>query len=189
MINYDWRAFLALEDDFLKTLDFVEFHENNYKTFSIRYRSIILQACTEIESIAKQLYKGSEKYNLFNFIKWNYKEREGECLSSIEISLPLFNDKFFPWKGRLSENVHMPHFWSAYNDIKHERKIESATLENTRDSIGALFSLLLIRYSKDHSNGFSQKFSSINFPKAFDYPGLQPCHMITEDSCKISIPF
>lgn len=129
MIHYDWRAFLALEDDFLKTLDFVEFHKDNYKTFSIRYRSIILQACTEIESLTKLLYHGNEKYSLFQFIQWNYKKNKEQCLSKIEVLLPLFNEKFFPWsgdalfkKGINPDSLQEPNFWSAYNNIKHDGK-------------------------------------------------------------------
>ena len=45
--NFKWRCLLALEEDLLLTQNFVELDNDNAETFSLKYRSIILQACAE----------------------------------------------------------------------------------------------------------------------------------------------
>ena len=49
------RGFLFHEKELMSTQDTVELHEDNYKTFSLKYRSIIMQACIEIEGILKHI--------------------------------------------------------------------------------------------------------------------------------------
>lgn len=165
--------------------------------FSIKYRSIILQACGEIEEISKKIYKhleGNKKFNIYEFIKHIYDNYD-DNLSSIKILLPLFNFHVYPWKGTFfvnsktgaDENFEEPNFWKAYNEIKHEGKIESATLKIAIDALAALFSLLLIRYSKKHNKNFSQEISAFHYPKIFDYPGLMPDIIIMENFFNVLI--
>ena len=182
--NFNWRCFLALEQDLINTENFVEFHKANYKTYSIKYRSIIMQACSEIEIILKKICgispddktKSMEDYA--KFITSSHKD-----FYNVEILIPSHNEKIKPWPS-LSKP---PNFWTAYNNIKHQGKLEDATLENSINALAGLLSLLLAWYIESNGSDFSRN-ESIKLPNLFAYPGLGADHLILESSHHIKIP-
>jgi len=184
--NLNWRCFIALEEELVNTQNFVEIHKSNYKTFSIKYRSIIMQACSEIEIIYKKVCgidhaNKADMKTYRDFIKNNHHQD----FFNIEVLIPIYNEKLKPWFVCAEDRS--PEFWSAYNTIKHQGKLEEATLENAISSLADLFSLLLLWYFKSHGREFSGN-EAISLPKLFNYPGLSPTFIVTEDSHNIKIP-
>lgn len=183
--NSHWRFFLALEDELFKTQDFVDFHANNENTFSIKYRSIILQACSEIEKMCKLICGISLDDNSNMAIYRDYLNNHHCDFSTIEIQMPLYRGRIHPWTNLAHGKS--PEFWSEYTQIKHEGKLEAATLKNAIDSLSGLFALLLAWYFKTNGNEFSSN-KNITEPRLFSYPGLGAEHLVTSDSYNIKIP-
>jgi len=184
--NLNWRCFLALEEELANTQNFVEIQKNNYKTFSIKYRSIIMQACSEIEIIYKRIcnIEPESKTDMKIYRDFIINNHHQDFFN-VEVLIPIYHEKLKPWLV-CTENK-SPEFWRAYNVIKHQGKLEEATLENAINSLAGLFSLLLLWYFKSHGREFSGN-EAISLPKLFNYPGLSPTFIVTEDSHNIKIP-
>lgn len=186
--NLSWRFFLAIEKQLIDSHRYIEPVKANYNTFSIHYRSIILQACSEFENICKKIcdMQPDDRKNINDYLHfiWKYHQRFFE----IEISIPLYNEKLmlFIEGEKLLEGGKLP-FWQAYNEIKHQGKIEQATFKNAIDSVAALFAILLAWYKKSCGSDFSAA-ENMELPKLFDYPGLQPRNLLMESSYNVEVP-
>jgi len=183
--NLSWRCFLALEEEFINTQYFVEIHKNNYQAFSIRYRSIIMQACAEIEIILKRIcsMKSSERVDVKDYFE--FLEKNHSDFLNIEVSMPAYKELIKPWLGFSKDSP--PKFWTENNKIKHAGGFEKSTLENAIYALGALFSLLLAYYVNSHGNTFSEN-DEIAMPKLFYYAKLDAGYLVTEQSHRISVP-
>lgn len=168
--NEKWRCFLMLEKDFITIQEYVEFNTNNYKSYSIKFRSIISQACSEIDIIFKlicgfPLDERKELDDYFGYFQMNHQE-----FITTEISLPLYNinniSPWLDWKKGVP-----PSFWTANNKLKHQGTLEQANLKNSLFSLAALFTLLLAYYLKTNGENFSKNWI-IQAPSLFSYPGF-----------------
>lgn len=92
--NLHWRIFLALEEDLCSTQNYVDFSENNRNVFSIKFRSIILQACSEIEKILK-LICGKDRGKMDAYAKY-FSEHHNE-FHTIEVITHTYNGALKPW--------------------------------------------------------------------------------------------
>lgn len=183
--NLHWRCFLALEDDLLATSNFVEFHKSNEGVFSIKFRSIILQTCSEIEKFLK-LICGIPLEDNSNIDKYKeYFSKHHADFNKIEVLMPTYRGIVMPWE-KWQENIN-PDFWIDHNTIKHQGNLELATLKNAIDSVAGLFSVLLAWYFKTAGEQFPADQSIIQ-PKLFSYEGLDAQHVVTYKSYRISIP-
>ena len=52
-----WAFYLRLEKDFIESLNYVEFAEDNYSTYSIEFERMLLAICSEIDVLCKLLCK------------------------------------------------------------------------------------------------------------------------------------
>lgn len=166
----DWRCFLAIEKDFVNTFDTVEFHEHNFRTFSIKYRSIILQSCSEIEKFCK-LISGialNQKSDMGKYRKYLNTHHQG--FSDVQVQIPSHNKAATPWTALKEDKS--PEFWLAYIEIKHEGKLEQGNFYNTLLSLAAYFSIMVAWYSKSHGSNFS-KGQAFEEPKFFTLNGLK----------------
>ena len=50
-----WTYYLQLEADFYKTLNYVEFSQDNFSTYSKEYAKQLLSICSEIDVVCKLL--------------------------------------------------------------------------------------------------------------------------------------
>ena len=183
--NSHWRYFLALEDELLNMRNFVEFHKNNESTFSIKFRSIILQACSEIEKMCK-FFCGIPQDDKADMEKYrNYFLTEHKDFYEIKIEIPFYNETIQPWANWKDHKS--PDFWKGYTEIKHQGKLESAHLENSTNSLAGLFALLLAWYFKNHGKEFSEE-ACIAPPKLFHYPNLEANVIVTSESHRIEVP-
>ncbi len=165
------KAYQLLEQDLIKTFDYVEPVVQNSKTYSHRYYEIILRAGTEFENICKQilLENGFTEAQLehTNIVDYFEVVKEFElfdyCFSS-----PLLNDwstpgltgsnvsPFMMWTGCNTyddvqnnyKGANLEHWYQIYNSVKHnrEKNFELANLENAIFSVVALGILLCSQY-------------------------------------------
>lgn len=55
--SVEWNYFLTIEEDFIKTIPFVEPSKDNFDTYSTQYAKILLAAASETDTILKRLCK------------------------------------------------------------------------------------------------------------------------------------
>jgi len=153
-----WRYFLSIEDDFIKTLRYVDLNNDNYKTFSIEYTRLLVSTCAEIEIMLKLLCNTTgtncDKYNISKLKKKLY-EHEFCLIHQAEVNLSNYEiDWIIPfasWERDDSKGKSIaPEWWKAYNNIKHNRdeKYKEANLENLIYAIAGLFIVNMYYYNK-----------------------------------------
>jgi hypothetical protein len=160
-----WRSFLALEKNLLDTFYYVELSEKNNDVFSLAYRSIILQSCSDIESLLKTIlgYSQDEKLSMDTYRQDSISKELG--FEKVLVQIPLNNAALTPWEKWGTNKS--PEFWHAYIEIKHQGHISKATLKNAIEALAGLFVLLIKYYSKN-----IEKLSYVLFPKFFSHSSL-----------------
>ena len=153
--NY-WRFYLILEDRFMNTVRYVELCENNYRTHSMEFVSLLREFGSELDVIMKVLceFDLSERKNIADYARIllvRFPEIREQKIVGKRITIQ-------PYKDWTSENASASlEWWQAYNDIKHGRVLnyEKANLKNVFYSLGALFILgnyLLMKIAREHSD-------------------------------------
>ncbi len=135
-----WNYFLAIEEDLEKISRYIEFSEDNMKTYSTKLSHILLSAASEVDTIMKQICKIIDPESNAGNIN-DYK-------AIIKCHLPSLIDEEFtigryelagkPWNDWNGSGN--PIWWGNYNAVKHERDkyFIEANLENAINAVGAL---------------------------------------------------
>lgn len=190
-----WKHYLLLENEFERTLLYVTFDEENFKTYSEMYLKLILEIGSEIDIALKELCKLlNPSFNGKNMKKYKecIKENSSEFILQ-EISVINRDMKFNVWeKWQENENEEdyykkndsiSPDWWKVYNKIKHERtgywEIDNdknnnckeyykfANLKNTIYAMAALYQILMhIQYKIAEREG-SKEFFPYPFSRLF----------------------
>lgn len=144
------RVAFNLEQRLKESFNYVEPVEDNYETYSLESRSIVLEACIQIESIAQLFYSLSSNRNerfswkkLYDYIEsfdtvTTYNSEFPPTSSAILYlanayveflpfkTLILWNYSpihLMPWKE--VRNKKMPSWWNdGYNKIKHDSNLD-----------------------------------------------------------------
>ena len=159
-----WEYYLEIEQQFYNTKRYVDFNNNNFKTYSLEYLQLLQTTCSEIDVIAKVIAKlnGYDLSSNVNIQKWGYAlSNEYPNISNTSI---VFNKTYciIPWEKfgyvyvsnregkmihKLSDGAQNPEWWKSYNKAKHERtkvlqngkaNYTRANLENVINAMGAL---------------------------------------------------
>jgi len=142
-------AFQLLTDDFRTVQQYVEPTDANLTTYSHRLYELFLRACTEFESVCKDLLvtNGSRK-SISDMNINDYRTLEPHLqLESKEVGLlswvpaTAYVRPFQNW----STAVPPLSWYSEYNQVKHNRQNEfsRASLSNVRLAVAAQFALLV----------------------------------------------
>lgn len=174
-----WRYYLALEEDFRKTIRFVEIHESNFNTFSIEFNKQLQAICSEIDVICKQicLFKYEETRNIKqygNIILKEYNDINSRIVK-VKNHTDLKLQPFQEWK--LRPTYSSPQWWKDYNDVKHNRTnhYSKANLENVFNALAGLY-LLEMFFIKDLSS-IKEEIDIPNIPsKLFEIESWQSKH-------------
>lgn len=151
-IQHHWEYFLAIEDDLVRTSRFVEFSENNYKTYSIEFAKIVLASASEFDVIAKMLCKEISPENKVTNID-DYCDVITSYFgkfTTMEVKLPRYRMSLTPWAGWNREQS--PDWWRSYNGVKHNRdkRYSEANLKTALNSVAGLLCGLLHLFRKTH---------------------------------------
>lgn len=146
-----WSYYLAIEEDFIKTLRYVELNEANYKTFSIEYVKQYQTICSEFDTICKEICLFYVKEDVGEIekekIDWNIKKYSEIILENYpkvieeQVVVKTYKDiKLSPYKEWKYQS---PKWWKEYNSVKHKRNENFlyANLENVINSLAALYIL------------------------------------------------
>jgi len=154
-----WNYFLALESDFEHLSRYIEFSKDNYKAYSLEMAHLLLASASEVDVVLKGICK---KINLVKNPRNIDKYREivkpvYPKLCSMKVLIPRYGLEITPWqrwKKKYKKNPN-PHWWTAYNDVKHDRgnEFKKANLKNTISAITGLYVVLLYYYYDEAENG------------------------------------
>lgn len=118
-----WANYVALEKEFLTTLQYVTLDLENYNTFSATYIKLMLEVGSEIDVVLKLYCKilrnGFSKDKITDYCECINSERPDFSNQNVK----LINKELTlnPWENWALSNPCRPYWWIAYNKIKHER--------------------------------------------------------------------
>ncbi|MBO5318978.1 MAG: hypothetical protein J6B01_04110 [Ruminococcus sp.] len=163
-----WSYYLELEAQFIETKRYVEFGQDNSKTYSVEYLKLYQAVCSEIDVVGKEIAKYRNpnfKTKDANIKKWGYEFQQlfGH-IKDVQVSFvseqtihPFLNWEYeihTDKKGRQNlrlvdgaKNV-IP-WWSSYNDVKHQRiglvtGTQNFPLANQKNLVSAFSALFLM---------------------------------------------
>ena len=139
--NKCWRYYLLLENKFKLALNFVEFTDNNFMTYSQEFSMLLLAICMEVESVLKIRFYDTEKNNNNMY---HYCKHLRSVFPNIQyISISNYLNEYCVLPYALKEDKQVPEWWSSYNKLKHYRfeKYDIANLKNVYDALAGLFLL------------------------------------------------
>ncbi len=199
------KAYQLLEQDLVKTFDYVEPVAQNQKTYSHRFFEIILRAGTEFENVCKQILTengfSQHKIDKSDIVTYFDIIKDFELYEYVFFS-PLLNDWTMPgwlganlcpymiWQGFANyddlitdcKTNNWKHWYQIYNEVKHNRetKFELANLENAVFSVVALGALLCSQYGMDTFDPYKEV--------AFYHTDENDNDFITQTIWKVSHP-
>jgi hypothetical protein len=150
-----WSYYFSLEDDLIQTGRYVEICEDNFDAFSIQYTRLILAAGSEVDVVAKMVCAQTDpaaKAKNINDYRLLLTTRL-PAIPKIVIGIQWNALRLRPWESWGPPTPKSPEWWTAYNEIKHDRLINSkkGNLKNTIESIAGLYCLVLhLNEQKNH---------------------------------------
>ncbi len=150
-----WNYFLVLESDLERLSRYIEFTEDNYKTYSQEMAHLLLAAGSEVDVVLKGLckknnsrFKGEEIDKYREFLNPKYPK-----LCNLNVRLPRYGLDILPWDNW--QNNKTPNWWRDYNKVKHKRDehYNLANLKNTIASLAGLFLAVLYFYKDEAEKG------------------------------------
>ncbi len=137
-----WKYYLMLENHFIKSLEFVELHIDNFNTFSNGYAQLIQSIGAELDSVFKeycQFDTGSRK-TIDNYARYILSHTPNIINQKILIlGYDIEIQPFQNWDATKPSGSLK--WWTAFTDVKHNRydKLKQANLENVLNILGALY--------------------------------------------------
>lgn len=139
---------IALAQDFEQATRYVDFSTSNYGTFSVEFARLLLDAGSEVENVAKLIWRRDDPAGFAavrrpTIREWlpvlhqRFPDLQSCCIRVFqEVIDP-------PWSYGLAAGSQKPGWWDAYNRVKHDRyaSFKEANLGNVVNAIGGLFLL------------------------------------------------
>lgn len=151
MICPNWQYVLMLDSDLKKMSRFVDIRQENFETFSIEFVRLLLAAGSEIDVVAKLLYKKIHSVHSAKNIDDCRKGITAKYSNfyQLKITIPQSKLEFTPWE--VWKNEQTPFWWKAYKEVKHQRDnhFQDANLKNTLNAIAGLFTMILCLHEED----------------------------------------
>ena len=178
--SQQWRYFLSIDNDLLKLSRYIEFTSDNYSVYSIELVRLYLSICSEIDSLMKSLCDNADSQLYAATLNGNSGRRTRPNMGAyrafldikfpqfkaIECKIPAFQITLSPWDA-FSTGVN-PSWWSAHNDVKHERDTHfpKANLENVLSATAGLLVVNLYYMAWDKN----PPLDDLPRPKLFEIP-------------------
>jgi hypothetical protein len=164
-----WNYFLAIQQDFELISRYIEFTEENNKTFSIELARIIMSSSQEIDVVMKRICNllGVENTENINDYRKVIKEKLPELIDE-KIFIAKYGMKSQPWQNWSGDSN--PIWWKANNLIKHQRTehFKEANLQNAFNSLGALLIVNFYFYKLEKENKTKDKISPKDVTRELD---------------------
>lgn len=142
-----WMYYIRLEEEFCSTMNYVEFTQDNFQTYSKEYNKLLLSIGAEADIVFKHLChlvdstSHPTKIPEYAKILCNY-----EGITSNKVEFAYSKEEYMPFENWSEDNS--PSWWKAYNSIKHDRtnneNEKKGNLENVFLALAGLY--ILNRY-------------------------------------------
>ena len=143
-VSKHWNYFLMLEDDLASVARYVEFHQDNYKTYSLELSRLLVTACGEVDGILKQVCKlvAPKRSGAWNID--SYREvfsKEFADFPKSRVAIPRYGLELTPWENWGTQQPTSPLWWVGHNGIKHSRHTEfqNGNLKNVLNAMAGLY--------------------------------------------------
>ena len=157
------RAYINIEKELRLIFNYIEPSEANKDVFSFELYSLLLRACTEVELNCKEImvangarpqgchftmtdYVKLEKSSLLSkyivtYDNWRQKNSNTQEMEYVK-------KEFRPFSSFAQTISKAPAWYSAYNEVKHNReeKLENANLENCMNAVAGILVLLYSQF-------------------------------------------
>jgi len=158
-----WEQYLKLEKEFMNTFDYVTFSPDNFKVYSSKYISLMLQIGSEADIGFKILCKLKGKCGNNDSINTYFKSMQKNYIQIFDDEiivekLKLNLKPYAKWFMRKDNLIHNMFWWTSYNKIKHSRSsivtidgnkydtYKLANLENCLNGLAVLYDVLVNIY-------------------------------------------
>jgi len=134
------KAFTNLEAQLINCMDYIPFIPQNCGVISPKFIPIIVESCSWIESILKEITGTDKRYSFKKYALINEERLELSSTTSIFLISPIeFYQPFKNW------TLSIPTWWKAYNQLKHDRlnNLAFATYENVVLSLIGLHQMII----------------------------------------------
>ena len=151
-IEVHWNYLLAIEKDLENLSRFVEFHDDNFKCYSIEISRILMASAAEVDVVCRQicveLNNTSKADNILDYrteILNHHKK-----IPSYTVIIPRYGLEMTPWSNWKNRKHMVPFWWTAYNKIKHHRhtNYHLGNLKNALNAAAGLFVMTLYLYKR-----------------------------------------
>ena len=160
-----WNYFFALEDDLATLSRYVEFHKDNFKTFSVETVRILMTAVQEIDVLLKAVcnHYGAAAANIGSYC--DLMTSKYPTILEAQVALAhhsIVRTPFASWT-----QTDPPSWRSANNKVKHARdtNFSSASLENAIDAVSAL---LIVNFYRHEIVEGEKHFELVRMPRLFN---------------------
>ncbi|MGO2225985.1 MAG: hypothetical protein ACTH4C_03720 [Psychrobacter celer] len=148
--NQFWSHYLSLENSLKEISEYISIHKENYKSYSFKNMQLYFAVCTDIDSIFKHIRDNLKLKPIRHPNMGHHREmlsKHFPIISESNIFLDISNEKltFQPFE-LLSEEDEAFEWWSAYNNVKHQRpeNFYQANIKNLLNALAALHILNLV---------------------------------------------
>lgn len=146
--KHHWNYFLAIEKDLENISKYIEFCDDNLKTYSIALTHILLSASSEVDVVMKQLcalVDESNKTKNIDQYRMVIKDKLPIFIYE-EVKISRFGTVLKPWDNWLGDVN--PDWWKSHTDVKHQRNdyFKEANLKNTLNAVGGLLISIIYYY-------------------------------------------
>ena len=142
--NHMWSYYLQLETDFLNTLKYVEFAEDNFGVYSKEYAIQLLSICSEIDVVFKKLCEKIDfNHKRENIVDYSQILSNFDGLTTTKVKFKYNSLEYLPFENWSTDTTLF--WWKDYNCVKHHRldddNNKKANLKNVFYALAALFLL------------------------------------------------
>ena len=143
-------SYELLKNDLKLIFEFIEPCPENQAIFSHKIYELLLRACTEVESLCKQIFEANNK-TAKNIIRFSDLESAMKLSSYSVNSYGFSYPEFYPFekfKSTVPRDNRSPVWYKAYNNVKHNRleNFSDASLKNVIEAVGGVYVLLVASY-------------------------------------------
>ena len=145
-----WKQYLLLEKDFLETDEFVTIDKSNFKTFSCRYTYLLLNICSETDSIAEEYCKVLGRKPKSIVAKVRAIVTKTPRIKNERAITKYPHEVIKPAPFQAFDDKVAAEWWRNYNLVKHARaeepsdSIPNSQLANLKSVLWALAALYIL---------------------------------------------
>lgn len=146
----NFASYELLKNDLKLIFEFIEPCPENQAVFSHKIYELLLRACTEVESLCKQIFEANNKLAR-NIIRYSDLDNAMKLSSYKVKSYGFLYPEFSPFENfnsNVLRNNRSPLWYKAYNNVKHSRldHFNDASLKNAIEAVGGVYVLLVSIY-------------------------------------------